>query len=378
MVRQRSYVVVGWCCASLLFAGAASADVVTLRDGTRLEGQVKLQELGKYVVIVLTDGTQKTVMWDDVKGVDVTAPQAPATAPSGAGPAAEPAVTPPSGAPEQAAAAPSGGVFLGPRPERTEVTAVADRSGVSASMEHECGEGDAACHERAELTAKGGEVSAKYRATEDCSTAPGQVCTKQTSADASSDGLRLSVTKETVDRVRGPKTGATQLGLTANLLIGGNDMFNMTGITGGLSMRFLTGGQFPNDKGGKWFGFFLEPSAQLSYIKMSSDVGGETMDSSSAAGLLGASAGLQWMKFGQLDAKSLKQKGHGFALGGQLGTYVPFSEGEATMTYGGSISYLMPSYNPGTGSVRSEQLNLFVLPTTDLFMILIGGQLGIG
>jgi hypothetical protein len=202
-------------------------------------------------------------------------------------------------------------------------------------------------------------------------------CTKQTSGSASQDGLKIGYTKETVDRVTSPKKGATQIGLMANLLIGSSEFFTMTGITVGANLRFLTGSTFPTHAGGTWSGFFLEPSAQLSYMKIVTEIpetctaggcfgGGDPIESNSGAALLGASAGFQWLKFKPLAPKTLRQGGFGFALGAQLGTFVPLDEGDPSVTYGAAASILFPSYNPGTGAVRSEQVNLFVLPTSDL------------
>jgi hypothetical protein len=35
---------------------------------------------------------------------------------------------------------------------------------------------------------------------------------------------------------------------------------------------------------------------------------------------------------------------------------------------------LFPKYNPGTGTFTSEQINLFVLPSKDIFFVLVGAQ----
>jgi hypothetical protein len=366
-------------------SNAAFADTVVLRNGLRLDGQVKLQELGKYVVIAMPDGAQKTVMWDDLKEVELSPAGAvtnsnPTTAlPTATLPAVTPGPTPTAGTP----------AAVSPRGDRTEMAAEANRSGLAASMRHECAEGDRACHEQADLQLKGGNVQAKYEAVEDCSERPGQVCTKQTSGSASKDGLKVGYSKETVDRVTGPKTGASQFGLMANLLIGGSELFTMTGITVGVNIRLLTGSTFPSAAGGSWSGLFIEPTAQLSYMKISMEPpetcgafgcygGGETIESNSGAALLGASAGFQYLHFKPLDPKTLRQGGYGFALGAQLGSFIPLDEGDASATYGGAASVLFPSYNPGTGAVRSEQLNLFVLPTTDLLLVMIGGQISFG
>lgn len=369
-----------------LVSSAASADTVVLRNGLRLDGQVKLQELGKYVVIAMPDGAQKTVMWDDLKEVEISA--AGAATRSDASAAALPAATLPTTTPGPAATAGSP-VAARPRGDRTEMAAEANGTGLAASMRHECAEGDRACHEQADLQLRGGDVQAKYEAVEDCSEQPGQVCTKQTSGSASKDGLKIGYSKETVDRVTGPKKGASQFGLMANLLIGGSELLTMTGITVGANMRFLTGSTFPSAAGGSWSGLFVEPTAQLSYMKISIEPqetcsefgcfgGGEPIESNSGAALLGASAGFQYLKFKPLDPKTLRQGGYGFALGAQLGSLIPLDEGDASPTYGGAASVLFPSYNPGTGAVRSEQLNLFVLPTTDLLLVMIGGQISFG
>jgi hypothetical protein len=241
-------------------------------------------------------------------------------------------------------------------------------------MVHECGDGDPACREELDVQVKGGDVKAEYDSVEDCADEKNEVCVKKTHGTASKDGLRIGYSKETANRVTGPRTGATAFGISADFLYGTADSFKMTGITAGFNARILTGGLFPDEKGGTWTGFFLEPSAKFSYSTVTVDVGGDSKKSGSSALILNGLAGIQWMSFGTLDKKSLHQEGYGVAIGGTLGTLVPLSEGKSTVTYGAALSYVSPTYNPGTGSFTSEQLNLFILPTSKMFLMLIGYQ----
>lgn len=349
-------------CSVLLVSAAARADAVVLKDGKRVEGKVKVQELGKWVVIELPTGVQKTILWDQIGEIEITAPPS--------------AGQPPAAAPEP----PADDEAPKPKPkpkkklDKTDATAKVDKDGVSASAVHECGEGDPDCREEVSVALKGGDVSAKYDSVEDCSGEDAEVCQKKVSGEASKDGLSVGYSKESANRVTGPKTGASQFGLNANLLFGGNEMLTMTGFNAGFNLRLLTGGLFPNAKGGSWTGFFFEPAAQFSYVSTEVEVMEETIKSSSSAFMLGATAGLQWMSFGAQNQKTLQQGGFGLALGGQLGSFIPTGEGKATATYGASASILFPKYNPGTGSFVSEQINLFVLPSKDIFFLLIGAQ----
>lgn len=349
-------------CSLLLVSTAAHADAVVLKDGKRIEGKVKVQELGKWVILELPTGVQKTILWDQIGEIEVSA------TPSGEAPPALP--EPPS----DEAPKPK------PKPkkklDKTDATAKVDKDGASVSAVHECGDGDPECRESVAVAMKGGDVSAKYDSVEDCSGEDAEVCQKKISGDASKDGLSLGYSKESANRVTGPKKGATQFGLNANLLFGGNEMLSMTGFNAGFNLRLLTGGLFPDAKGGSWTGFFFEPAAQFSYVSTEIEMpqSGETMKSSSSAFMLGVTAGLQWMSFGAQNQKTLQQGGFGLAFGGQLGSFIPTGEGKATGTYGASASILFPKYNPGTGSFTSEQINLFILPSKEIFFVLIGAQ----
>lgn len=355
--------VAGWFASSVvLFAVEASADIVVLKDGRRLEGTVKLQELGKYVVIELPNGLQKTVMWEDLKEVDIAA-------------GSETKPSPPA---EAEAKRPKHRKKL----DKTAFSGEATRSGATVSVVHDCGEGEPACHEEATVKLEAGDVKATYDAVEDCATEAGEVCTRTTAASAGKDSLRIGITKESAKRVTDPKTGATQFGLSANFLYATAEIMEMTGFTAGMNVRLLTGPQFPGETGGSWFGYFLEPAAQITYSKtvietpeqcVSGQCFGGKQKSSSGGAMLNGTAGIQWMSFGALDEKTFQQSGWGFAVGGQVGRYIPF-EGDGTTTYGAAFNILRPKYNPGTGAFVSEQINLFLLPTSDMFFLLIGVQ----
>jgi len=156
-----------------------------------------------------------------------------------------------------------------------------------------------------------------------------------------------------------------------------------------LNLRMISGGLFPGPAGGSWFGFFLEPTAQFSYNSVTTETpetcfgsgatrrcaAATTNKSSSSALMFNASAGIQWMSFGAQDKKSLQQKGFGIALGPSAGALRPLVDGaETTTTYGFTLGLLSPSYNPGTGTFTTEQLNIFILPTSKMFLLLIGMQ----
>lgn len=376
MVRSWSPALAALLASSLLFHVSPSrADTVILKDGKRLEGKVKLQELGKYVVLELPNGAQKTVMWDDLKEIEISAPGA-----------ADPKTpeAPPATQPEAPATAPAESKKPKHKKklDKTEISGEATKDGATVGIVHDCGDGEPACHEEATVKVEAGDIKAKYDAVEDCATEEGEVCTKTTAATAGKDGLKIGITKESAKRVTGPKSGATQVGLSANFLYATAETLEMTGLTAGINVRFLNGGQFPGESGGSWFGFFLEPSAQLTYSRtvietpercFGGQCTGGKQQSTSGAAMLNATAGIQWMSFGALDKKTIQQSGWGFAVGGQLGAYIPF-EGDATKTYGAALNIVMPKYNPGTGTFVTEQLNLFLLPTSDMFFLLIGAQ----
>jgi hypothetical protein len=364
--------------SSLLAALPAAADVVELKSGARLEGKVKVQELGKFVVVELTSGVQKTVMWDDVKEIEIGVAKDPKGTPKELPPGG-----PASGPQGDAGAGPADGPAAKPKYkkklDKTTLDAQVDKGGAGVTYTHECGDGDPSCHQEASVKVAGGEVKGAYHAEEDCSGDGDEACVKKTAGTFGKDGLRLSVSRESARRVTSPRTGSTGFGLSVSYLFGFADNVLLTGYNVGVSLRMMTGGLFPGPQGGSWTGFFVEPSAQLSYATTEVKVpGGPRQKSESGLLLFNGSAGVQWMSFGKQNPKSLKQDGWGLFAGGTAGAVVPFGRGDTTATYGPVFGYVKSEYNPGTGSFETLQLNVFLLPTSDLFLLLVGAQANFG
>lgn len=329
-----------------LSAGSARADTVVLKDGKRLDGSVKVQELGKYVVIILASGAQKTVMWDDLKEVEITPPGASGTAPAA----------------------------VGPLQQKDETRA--DTSMVETTAPHipservECSPHEPAC--RVERTVHvERQLAARPLAATGCSTGGGQSCSPPAPAPAPV-GPDAGPTAPPVAAavVARPLSGGAQVGVMGNFLVYPSAAATSIGATLGLDYRLFSGGAFPDEKGGPLSGVFFDPCAQLTLI--------EVADTWSAGALLDTTAGLQWLAFNPADPVSHDQGGLGLAVGAEAGMVVPFGEGESSFTYGGVLSLLLPAYTHATNSWRTDQFNFFVLSAAGGIVLLIGGQSNFG
>ena len=208
----------------------------------------------------------------------------------------------------------------------------------------------------------------------------GPATTTTTTVDAG--GLRIDQTTTEVVAVKEPPSSATQSGLAISALFGSGDDVSIAGVAFDAHLRMLSGGRFPGTAGGGWLGFFLEPAVGFNVTQVSTTsptvcvgtrcTGGTTDDTTSGAFTASATAGLQYMSFGPMDAGSREQSGLGFALGAQVATFVPFEEGDATTSVGPAFSLLSTSYNPGTARLETSNLNVLILPTDTLTMVMIG------
>lgn len=425
----------------------AVQDVVVLKNGTRHVGRITRQEPGKYVIIETSDAV-RTVMWEDLKEIVMRPVAAPASS-SASSPSASAAPS------ASASAAPSASAKVGadaakpkkkkpavdedaddppatkkkpaaragssdddedddeaaprkkprpkskddddakkrPRGERRGGALDADASGAKASVTHECAEDEPECRERMGARVGKGGAKATYEKVEDCSDEDDENCTETTSAEGGTGGIGVSYTRESVKVVDKPTRGASNLTLALGLVAGfGHDM-TLVGSSSALSYRLMTGGRFPDRRGGGWFGVFFEPFADLDYVNVSTTTprtcvygtcyGGETTNSSSGMLNFGTGAGLQWVHFGRMDEKSKKQRGFGLALGGRVGGSMFLSSGSGGSTnlsfmWGPVLSLIFPTFNPGTASYSMFQVNFLVLPMKDFVFVVGGVQWGFG
>lgn len=347
----------------------AFADLVTLKDGTRVEGRVVTMHPGKDVVVELPDATRRTIDWAEVREIELP-PAAAAT----------PDTTPP---PPLVTAKPIAGKVDGKT-----------GSGSATGKKKKKKKKDVS-DTKVDVTDT--DVNATYHGESDCSESDEEDCTAVTDGSIGKGGVGLSYSEESVKDVDKPKHGSTNFALSASALGGFGDNITMVGGNAALSVRMLAGSQFPGKSGGSWFGIFLEPTfsggATAITIKIPSQCfptgfGGGTYctqatKQTDSAGIIISTlgAGLQWMYFGSRDAKTKKQSGFGIALGGLIGYQKTFAKGSndpGNLTYGPQLSLLFPSYNAGTTSFSSFQLNFFVLPTKDFVLVLGGLQYSFG
>jgi hypothetical protein len=154
----------------------------------------------------------------------------------------------------------------------------------------------------------------------------------------------------------------------------------MTGFNADLTIPILVGGRFPGKEGGGWTGLRLEPTGGVMFMNMtvsgSSDVHGTLFGYR-----VGGTAAFQYLKFGRLDEKTLKQKGWGIAVGGFAGAQgtggsmtisgapSPYDHQDIPMStngsYGPSVVFSLPEYNAGTAKYTATNIVLMVLPTGD-------------
>jgi hypothetical protein len=221
-----------------------------------------------------------------------------------------------------------------------------------------------------------------------CDAKAGEVCTRTTDAHADKGGLSLHVEEERARAVTARRQSALTAGFTVSGLFGFGENLLISGYNVGANARYLAGGLFPGAEGGSWVGFFAEPSVTIGYTQTTTKtprtcVGGRCFGGTEETNYSGAlnlslSAGLQYMSFGALDAATFQQEGWGLFGGAQVGSFVPLGEGSATSTFGPALGFVRSKYNPGTGAFEIGTFNLFVLPTKDLFFIVIGGGINAG
>ncbi|MEO8183154.1 MAG: hypothetical protein ABI895_30350 [Deltaproteobacteria bacterium] len=319
-----------------LSAGSARADTVILKDGKRLEGTIKVQEFGKYVVIVLANGAQKTVMWDDLKEIEITAVEANGTG----APAAAP----------EAPVQPSG-----PKPPKYKKTGKAPAVGAETTSDRvECSENEPACRTQPDVRVQPAVA------------APPPVSSPVLPPAPSAGALKLDEPNIGALPLGPPRTGGGQLGVITNFVVFPSAAATTVGMSFGLDYRLFTGPPFPDEGGGGWNGFFFDPTAQLTVI--------DVAKTWYFGALLDATAGFQWIGFAPVDPTSHEQGGFGVAAGVHVGTLVPFGQGGSAFLYGGVLSVILPKYTPATRSWASDQFNLYLLNSVGGIVILIGGQ----
>ncbi len=219
--------------------------------------------------------------------------------------------------------------------------------------------------------------------TEDCTDPTSTRCTRTTDVELGAGGLAVSQTTERVSAVHEQPSSVTQSGLQLGMLLGSGENVTILGGSFGAQLRMLSGSTFPGGAGGGWSGFFLEPSASIAVTSVETTsprvcfaptacTGGTTDSTTVGFAMFGASAGVQFMHFDEMDASSREQSGLGLALGVQVAAYVPLEDGETSTSVGPVISLLRPSYNPGTARLETDSLNVFVVPDDDLFVMVVG------
>ncbi|MBX3234355.1 MAG: hypothetical protein KIT84_40525 [Labilithrix sp.] len=319
------------------------ADVVTLRDGTRIEGVVQRNVPGRFVVIRTLDGMERTLTWEKIDEIDMRAP--PSTAP--------------------AAATGAGQI-------KTTTEGQVDASGARFAQTTDCtdAKGDPKCHREVAATANASGVSAQYAAVNDCQTSPNDPkCREETNIGVGTGGIGASFKRETVERVTERPNGAVNFGMD----LGGGGLVGGTATVGFLSatmkIKFLVGGKFPGEDGGGWSGLAFEPTLTGLMIFSEQPATEYTSASSEVIGGLqvGATAGWQILYFGKMDKSSLKQGGFGLLLGGFVGAtgIAASSDIEFSPSYGPIINLSFPSYNAGTAHYSAFNLTGMVLPTGD-------------
>jgi hypothetical protein len=346
------------------FSAGAAADVVTLKDGTKIDGRIVTLHPGKDVVVELADATRRTIEWADVREIEL--PPAKVATPETAPP---PPLVAPAPPPGKTGAADGKGKGKKKKKKDTSTTNV-------------------------DLDPN--NPNATFHGESDCSESEDEDCTAVTDGSIGKGGVGLSYSEESVKDVDKPKHGSTNFALSASAIGGFGDNITMVGGNAALSVRMLMGSQFPGKTGGSWFGVFLEPTfsggGTAITIKIPAQCfptgfGGSYCTTATkqtdGAGIIISTmgAGLQWMYFGSRDAKTKKQSGFGIALGGVVGYQKTFAKGDnspGSATYGPQLSFLFPSYNAGTTSFSSFQLNFFVLPTKDFVLVLGGLQYSFG
>src|SRR3954471_13729183 len=65
------------CVSATARADLTPVDIVTLKDGTRMEGRITSRELGKFVVINVPGGVPKVLAWDTIREIETLGSLAP-------------------------------------------------------------------------------------------------------------------------------------------------------------------------------------------------------------------------------------------------------------------------------------------------------------
>ena len=369
-----------------------SRDRVLLDDGTTVEGVVT--DLRPGVSVTIND---RMLPWPRVR--DVVVRKRPADLPPAAG--------------ALAAGAAAGAAIT------TNTQIRADSSGASYDITKDCTGGPDApqCHEHTHVAMGPGGPTASFESEDasgrrsanisssglhagmerDCAANPqDERCTEKAGLDVGANGkVGLGYSKETVTRVKEPGSSSVNFNLDA----GGQLVFvkiqdqssTLFGAQADLSIPMLFGGKFPGKEGGGWFGIKLEPYVGFSYATGSFTVpsvqgyGGGTAQINMLAWTVGGRALLQYMHWGKLDEKTLKQSGFGVVAGGSFGaqgtTSTLSQNGQSSpatsstdSSLGPEFGFTFPSYNAGTAHLSSTNILFLVLPTgaATIFMVSAG------
>ncbi len=348
---------------TLTVSRSLAPDTVRLTDGTSLTGEVLSHDPQSYVVIHLDDGRDVVLAAGLVAKVELGTPPGALTPGSPGG---------------TVAAAP-----LQPGQVRVEETSKIDTArGIYTHELKSAGEvqrtlldARAGAVRRETLDAQGNSTAiqadmsgASYSSDSDCADPDSPICREQRALSASGAGIEASYHRTSVEGVKEPPRGYTNVNLAAGgtLVVGDTTSFGGQ-IAGSYLIAF--GGQLPGTEGGTWHGIGLEPGLQLMYF--GSDGGGYGLMN------FGASASYTGLKFGEMDTSTLKQSGVGWTLGLRLGAAIALQDdSEPSFSWGPQFRLSFPDYNAGTATVSDTNVTLFILPTGDITVI--SAQLGFG
>jgi hypothetical protein len=377
---------------------ASRLDSILLKDHTKIEGHVKEQVRGQYVVIDVANGPTRTISWDQIAEVTVWsgAPASPAPVPAAPGAAPAPAPAP---AVTGSTALTGKALDLGKKKNGKLVQRVStttamnvNKEGASLSRTVTCKSGnDQTCKETEALTIGSGGPKATYSSEVDCSKTPGSdLCKETKELGVSAAGFGASMTKEqvvAVDEKHRPSQ-SINFSITANV---GGGFGSLDGVDVGIffssfdaALKIIAGGQFPKKAGGNWAGFAIEPDA--GFVLEAVTISGTTINGFSVPGStseatgfrVGGTVGVELVHFNQLNEKTLKQRGIGVLLGLFLGyqetaeTNNGMTTSNGDFTYGPELDLVFPNFNPGTAKYSSSSLNFMVLPTGDVIFITLG------
>ena len=346
---------------SIAIAAWSSADEtwdsVTLKDGSRHVGHISALTPGTEVVIQVPGQPDQHIPWSDVR--EIALHSAPMSTP----------IATIAGSPKSSAS-------------------------VSPQIIPKNGGKKKTDKQKSKIDVTDNDVDATYHSEEDCAESDDEDCVATTDAHANKSGVGLTYSQESVADVHGVKHGSVNFSLSVGAIGGFGKSITMFGGNFALSVRVLAGSRFPGRTGGSWYGVYFEPTLGGAYTSISVKTerqcftvatttecaGGEAQTSSAGLFLGTGGLGLQWMYFGVRDAKTKKQGGFGLALGGVAGYQYTATKGggSGAATYGPQLSLIFPTYNAGTTSFSSFQVNFFVLPTKDFVFVIGGLQFGFG